>query len=211
MNAEKFLANLREMPLIAILRGLRPDDAIEVVEVLLAQGIKVVEVPLNSPDPFASIEKIASRFSGLLTVGAGTVLTEQDVEKVCAAGGEIALSPCVNTAVIRRALELGLEPVPGIATPTEALSALDAGAQVLKVFPAESLGPNFFRHLPVVLPAHCRLLAVGGVDLTNMRQFLAAGATGVGLGSSLFRPEMDMNTLSDKAARFTELYRPHSR
>ena len=208
MNSEKFLANLREMPLIAILRGLRPDDAIEVVEVLLAQGIKIVEVPLNSPDPFSSIEKIANRFSGQLTVGAGTVLTEQDVEKVCAAGGEIALSPCVNSAVIRRALELGLEPVPGIATPTEAITALDAGARVLKVFPAESLGPNFFRHLPAVLPAHCQLLAVGGIDLTNIRQFLAAGAAGVGLGSSLFRPEMDKRIMRQNAARFVELYRP---
>lgn len=204
---EKFFENLADMPLIAILRGVQPENAVEVAETLLTHGFRIVEVPLNSPDPFTSIQRIATRLGSELTVGAGTVLTVKDAERVAAAGGEIAVSPNVDAAVVRRIRELGLEPIPGVATPTEALAALQAGASVLKVFPADSLGSGFFGHLGAVLPQDHRLLAVGGVDLGNLPRFLEAGAAGAGLGSSLFRPGMDMQSLAGNAAGFTDLIR----
>lgn len=205
MSRDKHRQNLQCTPLVAILRGLQPRAALETVRILVDSGIRAVEVPLNSPRPFASIESIASHFGDSITVGAGTVLNEHEVEQVAIAGGEIVLSPNVDSAVVRRALQLGLEPVPGIATASEGFAAVKAGARLLKVFPAASVGTGFFRQLPAVLPRDCRLLAVGGVDLGNAREFLTAGATAVGLGAALFRPEMDAGELSQRAMQFVRL------
>ena len=185
--------------IIAILRGVTPDEAVAVSQALYDAGIRVVEVPLNSPEPFRSIEMIAKEFSGRMVVGAGTVLTVQDVNVLKAHGGQISVSPDGNEAVIGRAIELGLVPLPGVFTPTEAFAALRAGARHLKLFPAEAASPATIKAWKAVLPAHVKIYAVGGVTPDNMGEWLAAGASGFGIGSSLFKPGMSMAKVNESA------------
>ena len=185
--------------IIAILRGVTPEEAVTVSQALYDAGIRVVEVPLNSPEPFRSIEIIAKEFSGRMVVGAGTVLTVQDVNVLKAHGGQISVSPDGNEAVIARANELGMVPLPGVFTPTEAFAAIRAGARHLKLFPAEAASPATIKAWKAVLPAHVKIYAVGGVTPENMGDWLAAGASGFGIGSSLFKPSMSMAKIGESA------------
>ena len=173
-----------QCPLVAILRGVKPDEVEEIGEVLVDRGIGLIEVPLNSPQPF---ESLARRFSDRAVVGAGTVLTEADVARVRDAGGQLIVSPNTDADVIRATRKAGLVSLPGFVTPSEAFTALAAGATALKLFPAEAADPRVLSAVPAVLPADLRVLPVGGIDADTMAPWLAAGAAGFGLGSSLYK------------------------
>lgn len=175
-------------PIIAILRGVRPDEAVDVAQALHDAGIRTIEVPLNSPDPLTSIERLASAFGGTCTIGAGTVLTLEDVQGVHGAGGRLIVSPNTDERVIAHTKRLGLLSYPGFLTPSEAFAALQAGADGLKLFPAELASPEAVRALRAVLPSHTTLAIVGGVSAQNMADYVAAGCNAFGIGGSLFKP-----------------------
>ena len=185
--------------IVAILRGVTPDEVVAVSQTLYDAGVRVVEVPLNSPEPFLSIEKLAKEFKDKMVVGAGTVLTVQDVNVLKAHGGQISVSPDCNEATISRAVELGMIPLPGVFTPTEAFTAIRAGANHLKLFPAEVASPQTIKAWKAVLPKHVKIYAVGGVTPENMGDWLAAGASGFGIGSSLYKQGMSMANISESA------------
>jgi len=205
MNAhEKFAGALRASPLVAILRGLDPDEAQAVGEALVTSGWKLIEVPLNSPDPLRSIALLAKAFPDAL-VGAGTVLQPEQVRQVHAAGGQLVVAPNFNAEVVREAARLGMVCLPGVLTATEAFAALAAGATGLKLFPAEMIPPAAVKALRAVLPSEALLLPVGGIGTANMAAYRAAGADGFGLGSSLYKPgitaaEVKRNALDFMAA-----------
>jgi 2-dehydro-3-deoxyphosphogalactonate aldolase len=183
-----FTRYLAECPLIAIIRGVRPDEIEAVGGAIVEAGIRIVEVPLNSPDPFASIERLAKRFGDEALIGGGTILDPEDVKRVARAGGRIIVSPSTDTAVIKETWEEGLVSAPGFFTPSEAFAALNAGAHVLKLFPAEAASPAVLKAVKGVLPHEVPLIVVGGVKPDTMRPWLDAGASGFGLGSGLFKP-----------------------
>ena len=195
---------LKVCPLIAILRGVRPEEVLDHANALVEAGLRAIEIPLNSPDPFASIALLTGAFDGDCVCGAGTVLTTADVEKVAAAGGRLIVSPNTSPAVIARAIELHLTPVPGFATASEAFAAIDAGARHLKLFPARSYGPDHLRQLRAVLPADVAVLAVGGVGPADMAAWRAAGVGGFGLGSELYQPGQTPDETAAKARRAVE-------
>jgi len=183
-----FDAAFEQCPLVAILRGLTPDEAVPVGESLIDAGFTLIEVPLNSPNPLESIARLARAATGRAMVGAGTVLREADVAAVAAAGGTLIISPNANVGVIGAAVARGLVSLPGVATPTEAFAALDAGATALKLFPAEGSSPTVLKAMRAVLPHSLRILPVGGISPDNMQPWLDAGAAGFGLGSALYKP-----------------------
>jgi 2-dehydro-3-deoxyphosphogalactonate aldolase len=185
--------------IVAILRGVTPDEVVAVSQTLYDAGIRVVEVPLNSPEPFTSIEKLSKAFADKMVAGAGTVLSVQDVNLLKAHGGQISVSPDCNEATISRAVELGMVPLPGVFTPTEAFAAIRAGAKHLKLFPAEVASPATIKAWKAVLPKHVKIYAVGGVTPDNMGDWLAAGASGFGIGSSIFKPGISMAKISESA------------
>lgn len=187
-------------PLIAILRGLTPQDAPAIGRALVAAGITRLEVPLNSPDPLESIALLARDLDGQATVGAGTVLSVDQVRAVRAAGGQMVLSPNCNADVIRATVADGMASYPGVMTPTEAFAALEAGATGLKLFPGELIGPTGLRAMRAVLPRGTECWAVGGVSVANMAEWRGAGAAGFGIGSSLYKPGDSAETVSAKAA-----------
>ncbi len=193
---------LAECCVVAILRGITPDEALDHVQVLFDAGIRVVEVPLNSPDPLESIARVARVFGDRMVVGAGTVLTEAQVDAVHAAGGRLIVSPNVNVGVIRRTVALGLYAAPGFATASEAFAAIDAGARHLKLFPATTYGPGHLKQLGAVLPQGVTVLAVGGVGAGNMTEWRAAGAQAFGIGGELYRPGQ---SVADTAKRASEV------
>ena len=202
MNAhQKFEAALSHIPLVGILRGLQAHEALAVGEALTSTGWTLIEVPLNSPDPLKSIATLASNFSQAL-IGAGTVLTPDDVRNVHAAGGQLIVSPNFNPAVVREAVRLGMVCLPGVMTATEAFAALEAGATGLKLFPAEMITPAVVRALRAVLPADTRLLPVGGITPDNMSSYLTAGANGFGIGSALYKPGMTATQVQASAMNF---------
>ena len=178
----------QQMPLVAILRGVKPGEVLDIGSALLAAGIRIIEVPLNSPTPLRSIEKLIARFGEQCVIGAGTVLLPEQVDKLAAIGAQVVVTPNSAPAVIARAVAKGLVPMPGFATATEAFNAIDAGAGYLKLFPAATYGVDHVRAVRAVLPAGVKILAVGGVDGANAEQWLAAGIDGIGLGSGIFRP-----------------------
>jgi 2-dehydro-3-deoxyphosphogalactonate aldolase len=177
-----------QMPVVAILRGVRPNEVVAIGEALYAAGIGIIEVPLNSPQPLESIEKLVSALGDRCVIGAGTVLTESDVEAVASVGGEIIVSPNTNLAVIQRSIALGMLPMPGWATLTEGLAGYGAGARYLKLFPAATYGVGHIKAAKAVLPSDCKVLAVGGVGAASMGDWLDAGIDGFGIGSELFKP-----------------------
>lgn len=197
-----------DSPIIAILRGVRPSEAVKVGEALVCSGINIIEVPLNSPQPYESIRLLTEHLPQHVIVGAGTVMTEYQVNSVKDAGGKIILSPNMNPRVISESVELGLVSVPGIATVTEAFSALEYGADILKVFPAACAGTQFFKQINAVMPDKKKLLAVGGVELDNLADFMAAGAAGVGIGSSLYSPGKSVAEVKKSAHLFTQILKP---
>ncbi|SRR5579859_164588 len=196
-----------EMPIVAILRGIRPDEIIEVAGALYDAGIRAIEVPLNSPDPYDSISRLCTEFGEKCLCGAGTVLMPDQVDLVAKAGGRLIVSPDSNAEVIRRAVELGLVPAPGFATPTEAFAAIRAGAKILKLFPAAAYGTGYLKALREVLPGDVSVLAVGGVGPAEMKEWLAAGAAGFGVGGTLYKPGRPVAEIAERAAALVAAYR----
>lgn len=193
--------------IIAILRGVKPDAVVAIGHALFEAGITIVEVPLNSPDPFASIQNLATEFAGKMIVGAGTVLSVQDVNLLKAYGGQISVSPDCNPATIARAIELGMEPLPGVFTPTEAFAAVRAGAKNLKLFPAEVANPSTIKAWKAVLPKHIHVHAVGGVTPENMQTWRNAGATGFGIGSNIYKVGHTPDQVGEAAHTFVSAWR----
>jgi 2-dehydro-3-deoxyphosphogalactonate aldolase len=198
---DKFSAALTRLPLVAILRGLRPDEALPIGQALLGAGWRLIEVPLNSPQPLQSIEAMAAALPAAL-VGAGTVLSATQVRDVHAAGGELVVSPNFDADVVREAVRLGMVCLPGVMTATEAFAALQAGASGLKLFPAEMITPAVVKALRAVLPAQTLLLPVGGISVDNMSAYRAAGASGFGIGSALYAPGMTAAQVAENAMEF---------
>ncbi|MGP0149846.1 2-dehydro-3-deoxy-6-phosphogalactonate aldolase [Pseudomonas oryzihabitans] len=193
---------LKDLPLIAILRGVTPDEIVAVGRALHDAGFRVIEIPLNSPQPYESIRRLTAELGEDCLIGAGTVLTEAQVAEVDAAGGRLIVSPNANLAVIRASKAAGLVSAPGVATPSEGFAALDAGADSLKLFPAEQLGPAVVKAWRAVFPKELALLPVGGITPDNMGPYLAAGANGFGLGSALYKPGLSAAQVSANAQAF---------
>jgi len=189
-------------PVMAILRGVTPADVVDIGAALVAAGVRLIEVPLNSPDPFASIAALQAEFGGEALIGGGTVLDLASVERLSQTGATLMVAPNADPDVIARAIALGLEPLPGFLTPSEAFAAIAAGARRLKLFPAFSAGAAYLKALREVLPAEVGVWAVGGVDADNLGAWIGAGAEGLALGGWLYRPG---NSAADVAAKATQI------
>ena len=197
-----FEAAFAQCPLVAILRGVRPHEVEGIGDALVDAGFTIIEVPLNSPDPFDSIARLAGRLAGRAVIGAGTVLKTDDVARVGDAGGTLIISPNTDVCVIAASAAAGYVAMPGIATPSEAFAALDAGATALKLFPAEGSSPAVLKAMRAVLPAATRVLPVGGIAPGGMTPWLRAGAAGFGLGSALYQPGLAAADVGTRAAAF---------
>ncbi len=204
--AEHLHACLQQLPLVAILRGLTPAEAPAIGQALTQAGFGLLEVPLNSPQPLDSIAALAAQHPEQL-IGAGTVMRAADVRNVQAAGGRLIISPHFDVEVVHEALRLGLACMPGVATPSEALAALRAGAHALKLFPAEMIGPSVVKALRAVLPPTVPLLPVGGITPDNMAAYRQAGASGFGIGSALYRPGRSAEQTAQAAQAFIAAWR----
>jgi 2-dehydro-3-deoxyphosphogalactonate aldolase len=203
MSAKQLLhLYLDACPLVAIIRGVTPDEAEAIGDAIFESGIRIVEVPLNSPEPLQSIEKLAKRFGERMLVGAGTVLDRADVARVKDAGGRIIVSPDTNIEVIAATAAAGLVASPGYFTPSEAFAAIRAGATALKLFPAEAASPAVLKAQLAVIPKDIPIMVVGGVRPDNMRPWLEAGATGFGLGGGLYQPRQSPAETLDKARAY---------
>jgi len=201
----KFNAQMDALPLMAILRGLKPEEALEVGQAIVNAGFQILEVPLNSPDPLRSIQILAEAFPNAL-VGAGTVTTAQQVRDIKAAGGQIIISPHLDDNVVCEAVNLGLISMPGVATPTEAFRAIALGAHGLKLFPAEMISPSIVKSMRAVLPGHVRLIPVGGIGALNMADYRQCGASGFGIGSALYAPGKTVQAIGESAAAFVRAW-----
>jgi 2-dehydro-3-deoxyphosphogalactonate aldolase len=195
------------LPIIAILRGLKPEEASWALDALVAVGIRIIEVPLNSPRPLESLRQLVRRGGNELLIGAGTVLTIDEVAAVAETGARLMVAPNCDPRVIEKAKALGLMALPGVATPSEAFAALSAGADGLKMFPGEMLPASVLKAWLAVLPPGTQLVPVGGVTLDNMAQYFAAGAAGVGIGSALYKPGTAAIDLHARALKFADRYR----
>jgi 2-dehydro-3-deoxyphosphogalactonate aldolase len=189
------------LPVVAIVRGIRPDEILEVADALYQAGVRGIETPLNSPEPMESLRRLTGAFGARMACGAGTVLSAESVEAAAAAGATIIVSPNTRASVIGKALALGLDPTPGVATATEAFDALEAGARHLKLFPASTYGPAHLRQLKAVLPPEVVVWGVGGIGADDFGDWWAAGARAFGVGSELYRPGQSIDETREKAAR----------
>jgi 2-dehydro-3-deoxyphosphogalactonate aldolase len=198
---------LAAMPLVAILRGVTPDEVEAIAEAIVVAGIGIIEVPLNSPDPFTSIQRLARNLEGRALVGAGTVLKMSDVERVADAGGTVIVSPNTDIEVIRASKARGLLSLPGFFTVSEAFDALEAGADALKLFPAEMASPAGVKAMRAVLPKGTRLLAVGGISPQTIPPYLAAGVDGFGVGSDLYAVGRSAEEVGKRAQALTAAVR----
>ena len=201
---ERFNSYLSECPLIAIIRGVKPDEAEAIGNAIFASGIRIIEVPLNSPEPFESIRTLASIFGDRALIGAGTVLDPADVLRVAQVGGQIIVSPNVHRPVIEASVAAGMVAAPGFFTPSEAFEALRAGAHCLKLFPSEAASPAVVKAQRAVLPKNLPLIVVGGVRPDNMRPYLEAGASGFGLGSGVYVPGRSPQEVEERARAYRE-------
>ena len=206
MLPELFRESLRRFPLIAILRGVSADEVVELGNVLLECGFRVIEVPLNSPRPLQSIQRLRESLPADCIVGAGTVLSATQVREVASAGGQIIVMPHSDPSVIRSAKDAGLICAPGVVTPTEAFAALAAGADALKLFPAELVSPAVLAAMRSVLPPSTLMLPVGGITPESMQAYLKAGASGFGLGSALYRAGQTLDQTTANARRFAQAW-----
>jgi 2-dehydro-3-deoxyphosphogalactonate aldolase len=197
---------LEPLPLVAILRGLAPDEAVATGRAIVAAGFRVLEVPLNSPQPLDSIARLAEALGADVLLGAGTVMTPAQVDAVANAGGRLIVMPHADTAVIRTAKAAGLLCVPGVATPTEAFAALAAGADGLKLFPAEQFSPPVLKAWRAVLPRAVPVLPVGGIAPDTMAPWIAAGAAGFGIGSALYAPGRSLDDTTQRARAFAQAW-----
>ena len=199
---EDFRLYFAECPLVGIVRGVAPDEAEVIAQALYDGGIRIIEVPLNSPEPFESIQIIAEKFGGRALVGAGTVLDSADVSRVAQAGGRLVVSPNTNTAVIEATVAAGLVSSPGYFTPSEAFEAIRAGAHAIKLFPAEAASPGVVKSQRAVLPKDVPLIVVGGVTPESIPGWMAAGADGFGLGGGLYKSGQDPQTTLERARAY---------
>ena len=205
MSASELLhCYLDQCPLVAIIRGVTPDEAESIGDALYEAGIRIIEVPLNSPDPLSSIKRLATKFGDRVLVGAGTVLKADDIARVRDAGGRIIVSPDTNPGVISAAAAASLVSSPGYFTPSEAFAAIRAGANALKLFPAEAASPAVLKAQLAVIPKNIPVLAVGGIRPDNMRPWLDAGASGFGLGGGLYQPGQSPEETLAKARAYVE-------
>jgi 2-dehydro-3-deoxyphosphogalactonate aldolase len=200
-------AAMADLPLVAILRGVLPEEAADIGIALVEAGFRIIEVPLNSPEPFRSIEILSKRCGAGALVGAGTVMSAGAVGDVVAAGGSLIVMPHSDPAVIRAAKAAGAWCLPGVATPTEAFGALAAGADALKLFPGEALPPAVVKAWKAVLPHAVQLLPVGGIAPDSMADYVAAGAAGFGIGSALYKPGVTAAEIAGRAQAFVEAWR----
>lgn len=201
------LLHMKSLPLIAILRGVRPEEALPVGMALAEAGFRIIEVPLNSPQPLQSIDTLARTLGDACLIGAGTVMSAAQVAEVADAGGKLIVMPHGDAAVIRAAKSRGLQCAPGIATPTEGFAALAAGADALKLFPAELLSPAALKAIRAVFPKDVLFVPVGGITPDNMAGYAAAGANGFGLGSALYKPGMSAAQVKANALAFVKAWR----
>ncbi len=206
-DTDRFDRHFAAMPLIAVLRGITPDEVEGIGRGLVAAGFRVLEVTMNSPEPLEGIRRLAAAVGREASVGAGTVLDPAEVAQVAAVGGRFIVSPNMNTDVIRATRAAGLSSAPGVATPSEGFTALAAGANLLKVFPAEQVGPAVLKAWRAVFPRDVRLVPVGSIMPDSMPAFVAAGAAGFGLGSALYKPGMTADTVQAVAASFVQAWR----
>jgi 2-dehydro-3-deoxyphosphogalactonate aldolase len=197
-------------PIIAILRGVEPQEVLEIGAALIDAGIRIIEVPLNSPQPLASIERLASRFGEQALIGAGTVTMPADVDAVADAGGRLIVAPNTRTDVIEQSIRRDLDPLPGVMTPSEAFASVAAGAKNIKLFPGNSVGPAHARALRDVLPGTVAIWAVGGADARNLGQWLAAGAVGIGVGGSLYKAGTSAQTVAVRASELVAAWHARS-
>ncbi|WP_077341811.1 2-dehydro-3-deoxy-6-phosphogalactonate aldolase [Pseudocolwellia agarivorans] len=197
------------LPLIAIIRGVLPEDVVRIGQILIDEGFTMIEVPLNSPDPLVSIKKLVDAFGDKYLIGAGTVTTPQKAKDVIATGANLVVTPNMNTEVIKLSVEAGCATFPGIVTPTEAFDALAAGATGIKLFPVSALGLDGYKALKSVLPPETLSFPVGGIDPTveSMKPLLDIGANGFGLGSSLYKPNMTDDQVRANAKQFVETFK----
>ncbi|MDW3688325.1 2-dehydro-3-deoxy-6-phosphogalactonate aldolase [Cupriavidus sp. CV2] len=193
---------LDRFPLVAILRGVTPDEVVPIGQVLVANGFTIIEVPLNSPEPIESIRRLAQALGPDILVGAGTVTQADQVGMIGGAGGRLVVMPHSDAEIVRAAKAAGMACAPGVATPTEGFAALKNGADALKLFPAEAMTPAVLRAWSSVFPKETRFLPVGGITPQAMEPYIAAGATGFGLGSALYKPGFDARTVGERAAAF---------
>ena len=203
----RFEAAMTKLPLVAILRGVKPEEAVAILEILVEAGFAMIEIPLNSPDPFRSIAAMRRAAPDDVLVGAGTVLSVEDVTRLVDAGGDLMVSPHVDLEVLVAAKAARLTTLPGVATPSEAFAALKAGADGLKAFPAEALPAPVVKAWRAVIPMRVPILPVGGITPTNMGAYVAAGATGFGLGSALYRPGDSASAVGERARQFASAWR----
>lgn len=201
---ELFDRHFTQCPLVAIIRGVTPDEAAAIARALFDGGVRIVEVPLNSPEPFSSIERIAAELGEEALVGAGTVLDAADVPRVRDSGGRLIVSPNTNVEVIAATVEAGMVSSPGFFTPSEAFAAIDAGAHALKLFPAEAASPKVVNSMRAVLPKEIPLLVVGGVTPQSVAGWMEAGADGFGLGGGLYKPGQSAEETLAKARAYVE-------
>ena len=206
MPADSWATVFNKLPLIAILRGVTPDECVSVAECLFNEGIEILEIPLNSPDPFTSIDTLTNRFPERY-IGAGTVLTGNQVERCQSVGCKLVVAPNIDPEVARLAKAAGMIYCPGVATPSEAFSALKLGADALKFFPGELITPNVIKAMRAVLPADSRVVPVGGVSVDNMADYLAVGANGFGIGSALYKPGKSITEIRQSARAFVDAFR----
>ena len=192
---------LDEVPVVAILRGITRDRVVDVGEAIYDSGIRAIEIPLNSPDPFSSLERLCAKLGKSCLCGAGTVLSAENVDRARDAGAELIVAPNTDTAVIARAARLGLTAMPGFATATEAFTAISAGAARLKLFPASTYGSAHVKAVKTVLPRYVKVYAVGGVGAGDAHEWAAAGAAGFGVGSELFKPGYTVEDIAERARR----------
>ncbi len=194
--------------LIAILRGVRPDEVVAVAGAILEAGIDTIEVPLNSPDPFSSIRLLVEKFGNTATIGAGTVLAIQDVDRLAEIGARLVVSPNCDAGIVRRTKQHGMISLPGVLTPSECYVALDAGADGLKFFPASVIGPSGIAAVRAVLPSDTRIFAVGGVgaDAAGLSRWRESGATGFGIGSAIYKVGSSVNDVADAAVKIVRAY-----
>lgn len=209
MKVEEVLAE-GVPPIVAILRGIRTEEAVDIATSLVEAGVRLIEVPFNSPDPCGSIRAMVKALGDRAAFGGGTVTSTDLAEQLAAAGGTFMVSPNTDAAVIARSLELGMDVLPGFLTPTEAFAALGAGARNLKLFPGSVLGSSYIKAIREVLPAEARIWAVGGVGVANVAEFRAAGVYGIGVGGSLYRPGDDAATVAARAASLVAAWKAAS-
>jgi 2-dehydro-3-deoxyphosphogalactonate aldolase len=205
---ETFRHYLAECPIVAILRGITPDDIVPVGRALIAAGIRIIEIPLNSPDPFNSIRRLVEEAGTQALVGAGTVLDPTEVGRVKEAGGQLVVSPNTDITVIAATLQDNMISIPGFYSPTEAFAAIHAGAHAIKLFPAEAASPAIIKAQRAVLPQDVPLLVVGGVKSDDVLAWVSAGASGFGLGSALYGPGQSASDVHTQAVRFIDALRP---